>query len=567
MKGIGVLSAAFALLLVGCGGSSSGDGGVTFARPAVQVSGLTAGQSVSVSLDGGQVIVFNTNGRQTFNDRLANGDRYNLAITATSGGADCRFSNGQTTISRTTVTQDTPVICGEPGDGPGDPTDPTDPTDPGTPSDPDGGTGELRIISAAGQEGSLVTMALRIVRPGGVYTGPLELSDLQVLREGIDVASTEEQHLHLENNPERQRVIIAHVDASISMRDHLAGITTALLDLYGHTEPDYDHRLYLAVFDAGPETRYIYPAGSDLTESGFAGMLDYWLPPGGAFKPGTNLNTALFNAAASSGDSASAVHFQTIDSVVITDGRHLSGSLQVEAIRSAMQGRRVSIIAYGPDADIPALQLIDPDVRHVTSAAALSSVLVDIANEQTSRTAGVRLLHHLAPEDAREPEVPENYTLTLSGGLCTTGDCTASRLIGGASGGNRGTYTATSNPAPFVHETTKLKALRWVDNWLGRLCPGTGEYQWAVRTGEFEFVPIDQRAEFVIFDANGTVIHDGGGADPHHILFTNDSEYLFVNPGAEGSIELYAAEDGQFLNAGCRSSIQLSVQRAPPFEG
>ena len=568
MKGIGVLSAAFALLLVGCGGSSSGDGGVTFARPAVQVSGLTAGQSVSVSIDSGQVIVFSTDGRQTFSERLANGDRYNLAITATSGGADCRFSNGQTTISRTTVTQDTQVTCGEPGGDPGDPTDPTDPTDPGTPSDPDGGSGELRIITAVGAEPSMVSMAVRVVRSNGPYTGPMTTADLRVLRDGLDVTEGDEEHLHLEPNPEKQRVIITHTDASASMSPHIPAIQNALLDLRAYTQNDFDHRYYFAVFDKGPETRYIYPAANDLSAAVFLNdVLRFYLPPGGAFEPGTDLNSAIMNAISSSGDTVSPVHYQTRDAVVITDGRHLAGSLDVQGLHQAMVGRRVMLVGYGPDADMEALRSIDPDAVHVSSEAALIGVLRGLADAQNQRVEGIRLLHHVVAETQRVGN--ETYSLELLGGLCTTttDECTASVAVSGASGTNRGTLVKAGNLSPYIDELTKIKALRWVDNWLGEACPGTEEYVWAVRTGQDEFTPITQIADFEIYDEDGNLEHEGTAEDRHIFFRTPDSEYLLLRPGRQNNIELYVSEGGQFGLPGCRSSITINAQEADPFEG
>ncbi|MBZ2189091.1 VWA domain-containing protein [Alcanivorax sp. JB21] len=566
MKGTGYFCVALAALLVGCGGSSSGGGGVTFARPAVQASGLNPGQTVSVSLNGGQVITFTSDGRQAFSEQLANGDRYNLAITATSGGADCRFSNGQLTISRTTVTQDTPLTCGEPD--PGDPTDPTDPTDPVTPTDPDGGTGELRLLMAAGAEPSMVSMAIRVVRDSGPYTGPMSASDLRVLRDGLDVAGGGEEHLHLESDPEKQRVIITHTDASESMRLHIPAIQNALLDLRAYTQGDFDHRHYFAVFDKGPETRYIYPAANDLTADAYLnGVLRYYLPPGGAYEPGSDLNSAIMNAASSSGDTVSPVHYQTRDAVVITDGQHMAGSLDVQALQQRLVGRRVTLVGYGPDADMAALRLIDPNAVHVSSEAGLIGVLRGLADAQNQRVQGIRLVHHVVAETQRADS--ETYSLELLGGLCTTttADCSASATVSGAVGTNRGTLVKAGNRAPFKGELTKIKALRWVDNWLGESCPGTGEYVWAIRTGEDEFTPITEVADFEVYDADGNLEHEGTAEERHVFARTPQSEYLLMRPGRQGNVELYVSEGGQFLLPGCRSSVTINAQKADPFQG
>ena len=547
---------ALTALLMGCGGSSGGDGGVTFARPAVQVAGLAPGQGVSVSLNGGQVVTFTSDGRQTFSEQLANGDRFTLQVTGTSGGASCVFNNGQEQIQRTTVTQDTPLTCGEPGGG-----DPSDPTDPVPPTDPDGGTGELRILTATGQDRSMVSMALRVVRDDGPYVGAMVLDNLRVLHNGRDAPGHVEEFVRLDATPEARRLLTVHVDISLSMRGVMPAIRQALSSLRAHMAGDHDHRLYVAIFDAGPETTYFFPSAHDMEPSEFDVFLGLsgnggQLPRDGAYQPGSDLSTGLINAAQRSGDTASGVHYDTHDAVIITDGNHLAGDLNIPEIQSALPSGRVTIIAYGEDVNTALLEATGAQVYAPSSSAQLATRLQAIADGQTARSAGVRLLHHIIAPQERQGS--DSYMLELEGAFCTTGACTASREVTGAAGNDNGTLVQVSDRQVFSRELVKFKALRWVDEWLGDACNGTGTYYWGVPVGDDLFEPIESRDDFVIYAVDGSVEHLGS-APVHEVQRTNDSSYIRVRSTATGTLELAASTFSNFWPEGCRGLASVSV--------
>ncbi|MBA3979744.1 MAG: hypothetical protein C0462_03995 [Alcanivorax sp.] len=250
------------------------------------------------------------------------------------------------------------------------------------------------------------------------------------------------------------------------------------------------------------------------------------------------------------------MHYDTHDAVVITDGNHLAGDFNIQAIQDALQSGRVTIIAYGPSVNTALLESTGAQVFAPASQAQLASRLRAIADGQTARSEGVRLLHHIvAPEERLGPD---SYMLELQGAFCTTGDCMASRNVVGAMGNNNGTLVQASDQQVFPRELVKFKALRWVDEWLGDACDGSGTYYWGVPVDDNFVERIEFRDDFVIYDADGNIEHLGN--EPlYEVYRTDDSSYIRVRPLDSGTIELAASTSVDFWPQGCRDTASVSV--------
>lgn len=119
-------------LLLGCGGGGGGGGGdgISLGRPSVSVLGLTAGQTVTVSLNARSELVFNTDQTRSFATQVQDNKSYTLTLAAT--GTVCTFSNGRNGIASKDANRVHQVGCGAEVVIPPDP-DPeeNDPADPG----------------------------------------------------------------------------------------------------------------------------------------------------------------------------------------------------------------------------------------------------------------------------------------------------------------------------------------------------------------------------------------------------------------------------------------------------
>lgn len=93
------------LALTGCGGGSgSGSSGPTTYTLGGTLSGLAAGQSVSLQDNGGDTLQLNANGPFSFPMSLATGSAYTVTVQSHTPGIACPVSNGSGTVGSSNVT-------------------------------------------------------------------------------------------------------------------------------------------------------------------------------------------------------------------------------------------------------------------------------------------------------------------------------------------------------------------------------------------------------------------------------------------------------------------------------
>ena len=94
------LACIIVLILIACsgGGSSSGGGGENAYTLRGSLTGLSAGQSVSLQDDGGDQLTLNANGAFSFPTRLVAGTAYTVTVQSHTPGIACSVSNGTGTV-------------------------------------------------------------------------------------------------------------------------------------------------------------------------------------------------------------------------------------------------------------------------------------------------------------------------------------------------------------------------------------------------------------------------------------------------------------------------------------
>ena len=158
MKKQSGLVVALALVLSACSGGSSSDG-VRLGRPAVEVSGLAAGQTVTVRLNdmASDTLVFSSNGRQGFSARVNNSERHTVSRIA-QVGTHCVFAGNSASSSSSVPNQVHALACGIP-----------DEEEPGGPGEPGGEVTlqlGLMLTDAGGAQVGTVDNPITAARPG-----------------------------------------------------------------------------------------------------------------------------------------------------------------------------------------------------------------------------------------------------------------------------------------------------------------------------------------------------------------------------------------------------------------
>jgi len=117
LTGLALLST---LLLSACGGGSTGKG-LVVNTPSVSVSGLEAslGQSVVISLNNDEELIFQENGTRKFETIVVDGGRYTVAVEGTGGDVVCRLGDGFAVTSKE-ANENFKVVCAVPSDDDGE---------------------------------------------------------------------------------------------------------------------------------------------------------------------------------------------------------------------------------------------------------------------------------------------------------------------------------------------------------------------------------------------------------------------------------------------------------------
>lgn len=91
-------------VLTACGGGGGSGDGIKLVRPSISATGIPATESLSVTLStSGETLVFAADGSQTFTSKVQDGGSYTLRISSQPASTNCAFSNGNSSISGTSV--------------------------------------------------------------------------------------------------------------------------------------------------------------------------------------------------------------------------------------------------------------------------------------------------------------------------------------------------------------------------------------------------------------------------------------------------------------------------------
>lgn len=388
------LAVLLAGVVTGCGGSGD-DEGIQLVRPSLEVKGLTAGQSVTVALNGGSGDTFSANRTYRFSDRVDEQDNYELRIVGISGGASCLFANGQTTIKGKNPGEKATVLqCGG-----GTPTGPVSQVN-----------GPFKMFGWTATFLNTSTLALPVSIQGfdGTPLTGATTENFTFLDNSEEIEPNSEFSFYVQPMPRSNvNVTIAlAIDISSSLSSEaIAKIKTAAKNYVNSLDAGTEVKIF--TFDKDVVDR----VGHTANKTTLVNAIDA-IPESGA-NNSTNLYGAIIDATNSRSDHL--YHNAPAElgyTVVITDGQHTVNTDGPDSTSDAVDFEAVYAVGIGNSLNEDALQeaIDDPDGVHqrlvrVSSADQVGGALNTVNSRFQSMLAGLHVIWYGSPRDGTDNEI------------------------------------------------------------------------------------------------------------------------------------------------------------------